>query len=277
MHVGISGSNIKHENNFFIKSSNNIERFKKQLEKQVNFQNFSCFKTPKIFSVKQQDDALVCYMEYIYGLDSINYFSIADKRDLDNLFNNFILFIENNIKKSEIKIIYKSIFYNKLESLNINYKLKNNIFCYLNKIEEEIFLPIGYYHGDLTFANMIFQNNEIFLVDFLDCFIETPLQDIVKLRQETNFFWSVLQHKELLKKNINYNKVCLSFSYLDSKFNDYFKKFEWYIKNYNLLQIFNLARIIPYNQEKNIEYALINKIEKIIEDEKFNNTGSRPF
>ena len=49
----------------------------------------------------------------------------------------------------------------------------------------DMLIPVGTCHGDLTFSNILFNGNNYYLIDFLDSFIESPLLDIVKLRQDT--------------------------------------------------------------------------------------------
>lgn len=55
-------------------------------------------------------------------------------------------------------------------------------------------LAQGLCHGDLTFSNMIFleQGRRIILIDCLDAYLEAPILDLAKIRQETVLFWSSL-------------------------------------------------------------------------------------
>jgi hypothetical protein len=265
VHFGISGSDIRIVGNSLLKRSNNIERFKKQIEKQSNFRECFYFKTPKILNYSFEAEYLLCEMEYVQGLDCVSFFYLSDKPTIDNFCNNIIKFIENNIENSKNEFIDKDIFFKKINSININNRLKNDIVCYLSNIKNDSFLiPIGHYHGDLTFTNMIFQTENIYLIDFLNCFVDTPLQDIVKIRQETNFFWSILEHKSKYNFEFNYNKICISYSYIDEKINQWFSKYLWYNKYYNLMQIFNLARILPYNKDPTIEQKIISSIYELI-------------
>ena len=84
-----------------------------------------------------------------------------------------------NIQKNDI-ITNKS----KVINLVNNFKLK-----ILNKIS----IICGFNHGDLTFSNILYDidNGIIYLIDFLDNIIETPINDIVKLIQETKHNWTL--------------------------------------------------------------------------------------
>lgn len=55
-------------------------------------------------------------------------------------------------------------------------------------------MPVGVCHGDLTFSNILFNGNNYYLIDFLDSFIEAPLLDIVKIRQDSAHLWSQLMY-----------------------------------------------------------------------------------
>ena len=67
------------------------------------------------------------------------------------------------------------------------------------KLSRAISIPIGFCHGDLTFSNIMFalDDNQVGLIDFLDSFIETPLIDLVKLRQDTHFHWTITRYPHL--------------------------------------------------------------------------------
>jgi len=50
---------------------------------------------------------------------------------------------------------------------------------------------IGPCHGDLTLSNMILSPSKgLVLIDFLDTYFESPLQDVAKLRQDFYYGWA---------------------------------------------------------------------------------------
>ena len=98
-------------------------------------------------------------------------------------------------------------------------------------------------------------DNEITLIDFLDTFFDSPLQDIVKLKQDTKYFWSLRKLNNI--RDLMKLKQC--FTYIDQKLNEKFEEKEYYIKYYNHFQILNLLRIIPYcDDKKDINFLLKN-------------------
>lgn len=262
---GSSGSTIEVEELNIIKSSTNVERFEKQIQKQINFVQQGHFCTPNIKSFSYENQNLKCVMEYIQGLDCINYFNQVDRATLVNIAKNFFFYIDKNINNSKNMFIDKKIFFDKLETLDIDSSLKVQALTYLDKIKDKKFLiPIGECHGDFTFTNMIFQNNKIYLLDFLDCYIETPFQDIVKLKQETSYFWSIIEHKYKTNENINYSKVAISYSFLDTMIDEHYKNYDWYNKFYELFQLINLCRILPYVTIPQIKIHIEHSIKKIL-------------
>ncbi|MBT0858600.1 phosphotransferase, partial [Campylobacter coli] len=125
----------------------------------------------------------------------------------------------------------KEIVKHKLESLNQIFFKSNKLKQYTSYITDilcnQLYLfdkypfPIGYCHGDLTFSNILFQNQNIVLIDFLDNFIETPLQDVVKLRQDTRHKWSL----KMTHANYDEIKIRIILSYLDCYIHKYFLKY----------------------------------------------------
>ena len=105
-------------------------------------------------------------------------------------------------------------------------------------------LPIGICHGDFTFSNILFGDNKIYLLDFLDSFIESPLIDLVKISQDTCFKWSIMLEKEMPAHQKN--KLIQTFNYLDHEIASFCNNQLGMSKWYNYLQVFNLLRIVPY-------------------------------
>ena len=54
-------------------------------------------------------------------------------------------------------------------------------------------IPIGFCHGDFNFGNIMSdtQNKSIYLYDFLDSFVESPLQDMAAFKQDVEIGWFI--------------------------------------------------------------------------------------
>lgn len=124
-------------------------------------------------------------------------------------------------------------------------------------------LPIGVCHGDLTFSNILFNGNNYYLIDFLDSFIETPLQDIVKIRQDTAYRWSQLMYTK------RYDAVRLGIicDKIDHEIDLYFSnKYQWYTDHYRTVQLMNILRILPYAHEEKVVCYLKNILNSLLHE-----------
>jgi hypothetical protein len=99
------------------------------------------------------------------------------------------------------------------------------------------FVDVGYCHGDLTFENTIVSDNGVYLIDFLDSFVNSPVIDHSKILQDAFCYWSFGDGYVPVKKLLN---VCEMF---DNK------------QNYAMLLI-HLIRILPYANAKKKEIIL---------------------
>lgn len=105
--------------------------------------------------------------------------------------------------------------------------------------KEDVFLPIGYCHGDLTFANIIFVDKDIYFIDHLDSFIESPVIDLIKIYQDTLFNWSFFLSGAWSRHIYNwYTEI--------NKELEIFNRF-----NKPILHAVNIARIFPYSFNNN--------------------------
>ena len=233
--------------------------------------NDECFTesivNPFIYDIERTDEEASILMSYIYAKNFIDYFESASPHDIDNFIDNFIKYIQNEFDKCEIKSISKNVFIEKFNSivknceknelLKGNMRIKsilNDCEKAFNNMEESIEMPIGVCHGDLTFSNILFTSNNYYFIDYLDSFIETPLQDIVKLRQDTKYFWSTMMYK----KKYDIVRLNMIFKYIDDKINDHFSNNEYYYRNYDRLQLMNILRILPYVKEEKIRDFVLN-------------------
>lgn len=257
----------------------NSSRLKNQMVKQDNLykNNFliNCH-VPKIYKKEQQKGYIIYHMEYIKNsINLIEFLSKENSIKIDWLCRNIIKIIECYILKCENKKIEKSILISKIDSISNN--IKKNRICapkikdiekYLNFIVRNmnnvlnIAIPMGICHGDMTFSNILVDTNNmyVYLIDFLDSFIETPLFDIIKIRQDTYFNWTI----NMCDFTFDKNKAIMTLNYIDLKVNNYFEKYDWYKKCYQYFQMFNILRILQYCKEENIRDKLIEYLNELI-------------
>ena len=271
---------ILFENKYIIAKSSNLKnskRLSKQIKKQeILFNNnfLKNCKIPKILKIIEKNDQTIYYMEYIYNSQNLIHF-LYSENSFKLLWLKDIIFqiINSYISKCKYNKINIDILNNKL--IDINKNIKNNKFTqiyafeidkylnYLNlKINQisNIQIPIGICHGDLTLSNMLIDHSfmKIYLIDFLDSFIESPIIDMVKIRQDTCFYWTL----QLSNFNYDTNKVKICLNKLDSLLDEEFKKFNWYNLTYDFFQILNYIRILQYSKNNKIVLHCLNVLNK---------------
>lgn len=265
---GYSNSNIclfEKDDKFLIKKSgNNKERLERQKIKQQQFINKiqknilmkQLFSSPTII---EGDDFIMEFCEGDSVLDIIEY----RKTDvISDFLEKLEIFLTWEFNNAFIQKIDKSILINKLSEIFTEYPRKIEIIDKINKIEN-ICIPIGFCHGDFTFSNMIF-SNKIILIDFLDSYIESPVQDLAKLLQEINLYWTI--NMSIVSRDLT--KLKIGYEYIKTKTNAMIKKLcNIYKIDYKILKIFYiivLFRIFPYIKDKIIYELLTKELDKQI-------------
>lgn len=285
-HSGCDINIVNYNKNIAIEKSTNsvsyFDRLKNQIKKQEHAYSILNGKgniyIPEIYKTTYSDNKVSMIMEYIYSKNFMEYFEYATKQSIDNLSKFLTNFIDYEISNSTLVNVDKSIVINKWNSvkahiesnehINKNDKVKQivnkcqKIFTMFNESQKQLYLPIGMCHGDLTFSNILFSNDNYYIIDFLDSFIESPLLDIVKIRQDTKYGWSALMYTKSYDK-IRFDIICKK---IDNYIDEYFNQTIWYADNYNIFQLMNFLRVIQYAKEDNVINYLISTINDIINE-----------
>ena len=238
-HSGCEVYLMREEHSFVRKISSDVEynqRLVSQMNKQGAFRN-STLKTPQIFNSGFMEDKFYFDMEYIRGS---NFHEFVQKENISNVKSKFatvIDFIETNTDLNES---VKKDIQSKINNLQIDSQYdRYRDYCLdfdWNKIYK------SYCHGDLTFENLIISGDEIYVIDFLDSFVDTKIMDYAKIFQELYCFWSYRE----LDKNFN-----IKYIILDQMIQlDNFKK----QASLKLLTL-NLLRILPYANEHTTQFV----------------------
>lgn len=243
-----------------------LERLAAQADKQIlaNQKTYQHIRVPKIYDVERTADQTSIKMQYIYSKNFIEFFENAGFEQIDYLIGALEYFVELEIESSELKTVPAQIFRDKFKDIrkkveaNQIFSGNTSVISILARCQnvfdnlQDLTIPVGTCHGDLTFSNILFNGNNYYLIDFLDSFVETPLQDIVKIRQDTAYRWSQLMY---IKKYdaVRLHIIC---DRIDREIDTYFaQKYRWYRDNYGIMQLMNILRILPYaHEEKVISY-----------------------
>ena len=160
-------------------------------------------------------------------------------------------YVSENIKASTMIPYKPEVFLNKIDSVKSNihknrflYKAREVIYKSIDILKEQfqegVILPSGDCHGDLTFNNMIYSNDKLYTFDLLPSFINSPMLDICKLRQDTEFGW-INCYEKISGKTLKET---------DTLIHDIFKSHNFYLQHYKKMQALNMLRILPYCYEK---------------------------
>jgi aminoglycoside phosphotransferase (APT) family kinase protein len=247
------------------------ERLKKQASKQNAFKSIypenANLRAPEVYSVGLGQDGLAFFeMEYARGEKFSDFFSGLSLPQLDTVIGVFIDYFHSAIENASLLEVPLETTKLKAEEVEQKVKpmahysdeLKNTLFTFLYDKKPMAHLPQSFCHGDFTFSNMLFkENGQIYVFDFLDSFIESPLIDLVKLRQDTRFLWSVLIDENLESHKVI--KVIQILKYMDSNLALFLSELDPELQKwYSYLEIFNLARIMPY-AHKQSDIQFLNK------------------
>ena len=266
-HSGCDISIVTEDNELHIHKSTHDPGYVPRLVNQANKQiaaaqtEYQHIRVPKIFEVEQSSTDATIKMEYIYSKNFVEYFENAGFEQIKYLIGAIKYFIDLEINASTMQTVPSNILTDKMadvaRKVEKNAHLKDDaeaqelVRCsseVMNAVGDMV-MPVGTCHGDLTFSNILFNGNNYYLIDFLDSFIESPLLDIVKIRQDTAYLWSTLMYHK------PFDKVRLSIvsEKIDKAIDEYFTaKYDWYRTYYMPLQLMNFLRILQYGKDDKV-------------------------
>ena len=279
-HSGCQIDVVSEDSGIYVYKSTADPKYLKRLALQAEKQRaaaedeYQHIRVPKIFGLKENADTTVIKMQYVYSKNFIEFFEQAGFEQVDYLIGALEHFVEHEISKCELQKVSPKNFQDKFAEIkgkcltNPLYEGNEDILSILCRSEQifnslsELTMPIGICHGDLTFSNILFNGNNYYLIDFLDSFIETPLQDIVKIRQDTQFRWSQLMYT----KPYDATRLRIVCDKIDHEIHLYFtRKYQWYSDNYLVMQLMNILRILPYAHEQKVIAYLIKVLNDILD------------
>jgi len=260
----------KQGSEFFIKKTwIDVNRGFKSIKKQIEFDEIRIsniiVRSPTVYSTEYVgDNNFIAKMEYIDGCSGPDITKYGTRKISQSLKNAFSMILNQNIENAVLKKVDTNIFIEKIDSI---LGVVTNEDLFLKKIRflkdkfmiyKYIEIPLGSCHGDLTLSNVIVSpTGSLNLIDFLPTFIDSPLWDIVKLKQDLIYGWS---YRNL--KGPSYASSKLFFqSCIPNQLKIYEKVWNYEIL---LLNALNLARIIPYIKDNNTKEWLDLKFTKAL-------------
>jgi hypothetical protein len=237
-------------------------RLKRQIEKQIRFSSECAtaqIKIPQVVAVHENDESFAADMEFIAARDFVQFLTRAGRKQLDDFLAKISRFIFDNLANSHDCDVRDAVC-QKLDELSDKDIPINYLNIARNLADRAIVIPCGPCHGDLTLSNILFKGEAIYLLDFLDSFVESPLQDIVKLRQDTQFKWSLAMYTLPFDRT----KLHVAMEYLDRAIDNAFSELTWYKSNYPLFQLINLLRILPYCKDSQARQNVCSHVEQLL-------------
>lgn len=246
-----------------------FQRLSSQFEKQRNYSPpIKGIIIPQVIS----SDDISFVMQRLMMLDAIEFLERNSPDVIQSRLQIIIQLLEWEFSCSPSTLISTQIFCKKLDDIqkNIIPRIWHQYYqMYVDEIKdnlpEKISLPLGICHGDLTLSNIMFSmtENTVGLIDFLDSFLDSPLIDIAKLRQDTLAHWTSFRYLE----NHDKGKIHILDSWMNTIISDAFKQqidsFEFW-----LVEMLNYLRIAPYVEQENEHIYLSQTIHKILSQEK---------
>lgn len=278
-HSGCSIDIIRQKKNLIIEKATRdpkyVERLYQQAlkQKKASETNFQFICIPEILNITKSDTEMVIQMEYVYSKNFVDYFENAGFEQVNYFVKAIDIFLKSEIERSEMQDLQSSIVLEKFA--DVKKKTLDNSFTegredvkdilersenQFNLLPTTISMPVGICHGDLTLSNILFNGNNYFLIDFLDSFIESPLLDMVKIRQDTAHHWSPLMYVGEYDKT-RFNIIA---SKIDAELDAFFLQYEWYQKYYDTFQLMNLLRVLQYGHELKVVNYLVEEISEIL-------------
>ena len=240
LNTGLSGCSLELINDRVLRkyspTTDYNSRLLSQADKQVGFGNriYKNIDAPKVYDIQKN----YFDMEYVAGKSFEDFFSIASVNDVEfvvsTLFNYFDALISTARNIDATKQIL-----DKLDSL----KEKSSYLKYIEFLrkyveDRRIIVPHTFCHGDLTFANIIFHKNRLFFIDFLDCYVDTFLSDLVKIKQDLYYLWGL----QIYNGHTHRLEQVYQFAWreLESRYSSFM------YESFDILDVMNSLRIEPY-------------------------------
>ena len=223
-------------------ASGYFQRLEQQMIKQREFEH-SWIKKPSVYEFGTENDRFYFTMEYVNGVQLSTFISRNTVRDLDPIIEQLLTFVRSNI--CDVTTDFAAPISEKLWSISSTSSLQIDRYVQYCLAFDWSAIPTGYCHGDLTFENILVHQSNLYFIDFLDSFIETPYLDLSKLLLDILVLWSWrFEKRRPIIKNAHIYDMVLS--QLRSREVEIVRR----------LLVLNLLQILPYaNAHRNASFV----------------------
>lgn len=247
-----------------------LARAKRNVEKQRVFHplytGIARVSAAEVLEFHIHPDRAELLMPYIQGMTGHMFPVHATRNIAHTLSASLSTLLYSELNESREESVPTNLFSEKLENVSANThdsELKCHVDSCLRVVDglpPELPFPMGPCHGDLTLSNVILdQISGITLIDFLDTYLETPLQDVAKLKQDFVYGWSFRNDSSSL--GIKAEILCryhfpLAIMQIE----------RMYPVQVQLLTLMTLARISPYVKDSVTKQWLIKSLTECLGD-----------
>ena len=244
LETGLSGCKLELIGSNTLRKHSSSPSYNKRLELQVKKQqlfSLQFFRNVETPIVLGKEDSYFD-MEYVTGRSFDEYFSVCSLSDIDFVFDSLCGYFDDLISNSKYyqPEVSKKRLLDKIDSLMTHTHHLGDLYHIRQCVRTiSMKIPQTFCHGDLTFTNIIFNKNRLYYIDFLDCFIDSFLCDLIKLKQDLYYHWS-LDVQGI--KNLRIRQI---YSFLWRKLE---KRYSQYVETieFDVLDILNTLRLEPY-------------------------------
>ena len=242
--TGLSGCTLELIDSNTLRKYSSSESYNKRLGLQVKKQQlfstqvYRNIETPKVLS---KGDSYFD-MEYVTGRSFDEYFSICSVNDIEFVLTSLFEYFDGVIVNARYYApeVSKKRLLDKINSLETHTRHLTDLYHIRQMVSSiTMRIPQTFCHGDLTFTNIIFNKNRLYLIDFLDCFIDSFLCDLIKLRQDLYYHWS------LDAQSIKSLRIRQIYSYIWNKIEQRYSEYVDTME-FKILDVLNTLRIEPY-------------------------------
>lgn len=199
-------------------------------------------------------------MPYIEGMTGHMFPVHATRNVAHTLSVSLSTMLYSELNESREERVPASLFRDKLVSVSEAtqdpelHRLVDACLGVVDALPSDMPFPMGPCHGDLTLSNVILDPmSGITLIDFLDTFLETPLQDVAKLKQDFVYGWSFRKDPSALA--IKAEILCRH--HLPQAITQIERMYPTQVR---LLTLMTLARIAPYVKDATTQQWLVRSL-----------------
>lgn len=259
--VAISGTRIVKEGNEvskFTTDEDYMPRIIAQAEKQKNmrklFQEYG-IQVPRITSINNHGFR----MEYIPGTGFINFIETSPVEEVRNLFSRLVTFVESNLQIATYtrKLDRDLVF---LETKKKNFPKEYISLAELFSGIEPAPLPVAPCHGDMTFSNLLFYRSNMYIIDFNDTPIISPILDIIKIRQDTKYHWTSM----MSSRRHDTIKIKVFYTWMNAFLDSMLLRRKIYMADYRYWEALNYFRILRNAKTKELREWLANRVSEVL-------------